>query len=111
MSGMNRNTGREIGSDAHLVQSIGDVLSTPKGSLVMLRDYGSDLPDIIDQPINGETMVDVYQATAEALDVWEPRLDLERVELVDARAGYAELQILASVNGTVTTLAVDVGAV
>lgn len=94
MTGMNRYTGRRIEGDAHLAQSLLDILTTPKGSLVMLRDYGSDLPNIIDQPLNGETLVDAYQATAEALALWEPRIDLARVQVAQTRAGFAELELL-----------------
>lgn len=93
MIGTDRHTGRALAEDAHLAQSIRDVLSTPRGTLVMLRDYGSDLPDIIDQPITPETIIDVYQATAEALAAWEPRIILERVQLLDARPGRAEIDL------------------
>lgn len=106
---MNRHTGRQIGGDAHLAQSILDILTTPKGSLVMLRDYGSDLPDIIDQPLNGETMVDAYLATAEALDLWEPRIDLARIQLVASRPGYAEFELIDA-GGNAIPMPVDLNA-
>jgi phage baseplate assembly protein W len=98
MSGMDRHTGRQLIGDAHLAQSIHDILTTPKGTRVMRRSYGSDLPNIIDQPLNGETMIDAYMATAEALDLWEPRVELARIELVGAGAGYAEF-LLTDANG------------
>jgi phage baseplate assembly protein W len=103
---MDRYTGRQIGGAAHLAQSINDILTTPKGSLVMLRDYGSDLPDIIDQPLNGETVVDAYLATAEALDLWEPRITLARIQLVTARPGYAEFELIDA-DGQVIPLPID----
>lgn len=93
MIGLNRHTGRAIAEDGHLAQSITDILTTPKGSRVMRRAYGSDLPNLIDAPINGETLVDLYLATAEALDEWEPRLDLARVQVADAEAGRVELTL------------------
>jgi Bacteriophage baseplate protein W len=105
MIGMNRHTGRKLEGGAHLAQSILDILITPKGTLVMLRDYGSDLPDVIDQPLNGETLIDVYQATAEALALWEPRLDLGRVQVVDARPGRVELE-LTDTGGNIISLPV-----
>lgn len=110
-TGMDRQTGRRITGDAHLAQSIADILTTPKGTLVMLRDYGSDLPDIIDQPLNGETLIDVFQATAEALDLWEPRLKLERVQITRARAGFAELELSAEITGNSRVLPVAVDLV
>ncbi len=109
MMGMSRHTGRKIKGSAHLAQSIHHILTTPKGSLVMLRDYGSDLPDIIDHPINGETVLDVFQATAEALDRWEPRVDLARIELVASRPGYAELE-LWDTKGNLIPMPVDLRA-
>jgi phage baseplate assembly protein W len=93
MIGLSRQTGLRIEGDAHLAQSIVDILSTPKGTRVMRRDYGSDLPLLIDQPINGETIIELYQATAEALDRWEPRIRLARVEVEEAIAGGVTLQL------------------
>lgn len=88
MIGMSRETGTALDGNAHLAQSIGDILLTPLGARVMRRDYGSDLPDLIDRPLNGETVVDVYAATADALARWEPRLRLTRVSIADAVAGH-----------------------
>lgn len=93
MIGMDRHSGAPIGEAAHLAQSIADILTTPIGSRVMRRAYGSDLPDLIDAPINGETVVDVFQAVAEALDRWEPRLALRRVQIAGASSGRMELQL------------------
>lgn len=93
MTGTSRITGRRIDRDEHLTQSITDILTTPKGSRVMRRDYGSVLPELIDAPMNGETIVDVYAATAEALDRWEPRLRLQRVEIVASSAGAMTLRL------------------
>lgn len=106
MIGTSRTTGRLIDDQARLVQSIADILSTPKGTRVMRRDYGSDLPDIIDQPMNGETMVDLFAATAEAIDRWEPEFELRRVEIASASAGRVELRL----TGEVATVTVEVAA-
>jgi phage baseplate assembly protein W len=38
MRGMSRFTGRSLGGDAHLRQSVADILATPLGSRVMRRD-------------------------------------------------------------------------
>ena len=88
MLGMNAHTGQPLAGLGHLRQSIADILSTPLNTRVMRRDYGSDLPDLIDRPLNGETLVDVYAATADALARWEPRLRLTRVSIADAVAGH-----------------------
>lgn len=79
MTGLSRTTGRPIDSAAHIRQSVWDILSTPIGSCVLRRDYGSGLFDLIDANINGATLVQIYAAVATALRKWEPRLRLRRV--------------------------------
>lgn len=81
MRGVNASTGTSIDGIDHLAQSIGDILSTPIGSRVMRRDYGSLLPQLVDQPFNGATRVRLFGAIATALMRWEPRLRLTRVSI------------------------------
>jgi phage baseplate assembly protein W len=103
MTGISRFTGAEIADAQELSEAITTILTTPKGSRVMRRDFGSDLPRLIDAPINGETLVDLYAAVAEALARWEPRIVLRRVQLADARAGQMRFAIDAdTVAGPVT---------
>lgn len=78
---MNRNTGRATGDLEHLRQSIADILTTPIGSRVMRRDYGSLVPALIDQPDNLATQVRLYAAIAGALMRWEPRLSLASMKM------------------------------
>lgn len=68
----------------HVVQSITDILTTPIGSRVLRRDYGSQIPALLDRPMNEATTLDFAVAAAEALDKWEPRVRLERLQLVAA---------------------------
>lgn len=79
MNGIDANTGKRLSGLAHLRQSIRDILTTPIGSRVMRRDYGSRLYELVDAPINRETLLDLYAATAEALAIWEPRIEVEEV--------------------------------
>lgn len=81
MIGIHASTGQTLDGMAHLWQSIGDILMTPLGSRVMRRDYGSLLPELIDQPFNDATRLRLYGATALALMRWEPRIRLIRVQL------------------------------
>lgn len=90
MKGMNATTGRTIADLDHLYQSIGRILSTPLGSRIARRDFGSDLPDLIDGPSNGAMLVRLYAAVATALMRWEPRLQLTRVQVsADMSTAYA----------------------
>lgn len=52
MNGMDATTGKPLSGDAHLAQSVADILTTPIGSRVMRRSYGSLIPSLIDAPIN-----------------------------------------------------------
>lgn len=81
MRGMNRYTGKEISGIEHLKQSIIDILTTPIGSRVMRRDYGSRLFELLDRPMSSGFAVELYAATAEALEKWEKRFKLERVKV------------------------------
>lgn len=94
MLGMNTTTGRSIADSAHLAQSVADILTTPIGSRVMRREYGSQLADLIDWPHNSATRLQAYAATAMALMRWEPRLRLTRVQLsLGAMPGQAVLDL------------------
>lgn len=95
---MSATTGAAIAVRAHITQSIADILTTPLGSRVMRRDYGSLIPYLIDQPDNAATQIRVLGAAASAIMRWEPRVTLQRVGLAHdpARMGFAELQISAT---------------
>ncbi len=94
MIGMSNTTGKALSGDAHLAQSIADILTTPLGSRVMRRDYGSLLFELIDRPINGAIRLLMHAATAIALRRWEPRLQLTRVLLVgEPQTGQMTIRI------------------
>jgi phage baseplate assembly protein W len=79
---MNRETGGAIDTLDHISQSITDILTTRIGTRVMRREYGSLLPELVDQPFNDVTRLRVYASTVMALMRWEPRISLSRVQFV-----------------------------
>ncbi|HEY4546945.1 MAG TPA: GPW/gp25 family protein [Pedomonas sp.] len=81
MKGMNAITGKVMEGEAHLRQSIADILTTPIGTRVARRDYGSLISELIDQPFNPATRLRLSSAVAQALARWEPRLRLHRVTI------------------------------
>src|SRR3546814_17693493 len=81
MSGMDRNTGAALHGDAHLRQSVATILSTPIGTRVGRRDFGSLLPALTDQPMTSSITLRPYADTAVALSRWEAPLRLRRVTL------------------------------
>lgn len=101
MIGTDATTGKAIDGLAHLRQSIADILTTPIGSRVMRRTYGSLLMQLIDQPFTGATAVRLYASVAEALMRWEPRIRLTRVGL----AGPAEGEFTLTVDAVRTDVA------
>ena len=94
MSGLDRHTGGTLKDEtAHIAHSLEVILTTPKGSRVMRRDFGCDLFEIMDAPLNGQTIADAVQAIAEAVADCEPRIALERVVLADVSAGTAVFEL------------------
>ncbi len=97
---MNRTTGAAIPLLPHIAQSLADIITTPIGSRVMRRDYGSLVPYLIDQPDNAATQLRLVAAVSSAIMKWEPRVRLTRVAIAhDAqRPGYAEIQLRGRYN-------------
>ncbi len=92
MAGMSRTTGAAIDGIDHIWQSVADILGTPIGTRVGRRDYGSEVPELIDHPLIGANVLRLYAATAVALARWEDRLRLRQVGLVlGDRPGAATL--------------------
>ena len=93
MIGLNASTGKQLSGLAHLRQSVCDILTTPIGTRVMRRDYGSRLYRLIDAPMNDATRLDMIAATYEALEIWEPRLQLEQVEVAMPKPGEVTISL------------------
>lgn len=98
MRGMNQANGQPIENVDHLCQSIHRILTTPRGSRIARRDFGSDLLPLVDAPMNPVTRVRLFAAAATALMRWEPRVKLIQLDLViDANSpGTAVLEVEGS---------------
>ena len=90
---MCKNTGKILNEIEHLKQSIVDILTTPIGSRVMLRDYGSRLFDLIDSPINDHLKIQIFAATAESLAKWEPRFKCKNISISSIENGKIEISL------------------
>lgn len=90
---MNVHTGRSIADMDHLRQSITDILSTPIGSRVMRRDYGSRLFKRLDAPLTGELLAEIYADVVEALFSYEPRFEVTNVSVVSMENGHLILDV------------------
>lgn len=80
--GMNSQTGRTITDMEHINQSIKDILTTPIGSRIERRDYGSFLFLLIDNPNDQATRLRIMSAVVIALNQWEPRININSVDLI-----------------------------
>lgn len=107
MIGTDASTGKRVDGVEHLRQSIRDILTTRKGTRVMRRAYGSDLPNLIDAPANAETIVDIIAETAVALATWEPRIDVEQVDVDEASPGRVALTVTGVYVPTGEPITVD----
>lgn len=79
-------TGRAIDGLDHIRQSIRTILTTPIGSRVERREFGSYIPELIDQPANAATRLRVMAASAGAITRWEPRVKLTRIAVATSTA-------------------------
>lgn len=93
-TGLSAVTGRALSGEAHLTQSLRDIITTPIGSRVMNRAYGSRVPFLLGQPMNRALIADVVAAVAEAVATWEPRVKLQRVLVRDMGPGRLALDLI-----------------
>lgn len=107
MIGMNANSGAALSGVDHLRQSMRDILTTRVGERVMRRAYGSRIPELVDAPLNDDTLLDIYAETAAALLTWEPRIAVEQVTAEQPAAGSVVLTVSGVYVPTGETVVVD----
>lgn len=93
MRGMDRKTGKALSGVDHLRQSVADILTTPIGSRVERRNYGSRLFELLDRPVNAVWLSDCYAYVAEAIDRLEPRLAVSSVSVSGVTDGHPTIDI------------------
>lgn len=93
---ISRHNGERISERDHIRQSLEDILTTPVGSRVLARDYGSELPALVDAPINDETRLKAIRNTAEAIERSEPRITLTRVVVDRAETGRMDISVFGT---------------
>ena len=74
-------------------QSVSTILTTPKGTRTMNREFGSDAFKLVDAGISPGTLLEISAAVGEALARWEKRVRFERLRLLDASEGRMTLQV------------------
>ena len=108
---ISRYDGRVLDYIDQIRQSIADILTTPIGSRVMRREYGSLLPELIDRPIDDVLVLQCYSAIYSALYLWEDRIIIDTIGIEYASHGVMSIRLDAVLtdSGEATSLSVDVG--
>lgn len=94
--GLHPDTGARTTDDQQLAISLRDLLTTPIGTRLMRRDYGSRIPDLIDAPLNGTTLLRLAAASYIAITRWEPRLQITRVQYQPNTPGRLTVALTAT---------------
>ena len=98
---MNQHTGAPITGDADIAQSIGRILTTPIGTRIMRRTFGSRLHELIDTPLTAKSRILWLAATAGAIRRWEDRISVDRVSVAVSAAGEQVISITGTRTDTI----------
>lgn len=79
--------------DQDIKESIWIILSTSKGERVMRPDFGCGVHDLVFAPINTTTINLVQNSIQEALTLWEPRIELIKVEVSTEKSDEGKLLV------------------
>lgn len=93
MQGLNALTGETIADLEHLRQSVRDILTTPIGSRVLRRGYGSRLLELVDKPFTQSLRLEIIAETVGAILKWEPRIEVSDVILQSHTPGAVVLDL------------------
>lgn len=102
--GMDRTRGAALVDEAHVSQSVRDILMTPVGTRVMRREYGSLLSALLDQPQNPALRLQIMSACYMALLKWEPRITLTALNFETRFNG----EMIVEITGQLTDTAGDI---
>lgn len=111
---MNRDTGRTMASEKdHIAQCVGDILTTPIGTRVMKRDYGSRVFDLVDQPGHAPNVLRLIAAATDAVERWETRVRVERGAVTTTFDGKVTMALNCRLvsTGAAVTINTVIGAV
>ncbi len=74
-------------------ESIRIILGTAKGERVMRPDFGCGIHELVFEPINTSTINKVENDVRENLTLWEPRIELVKVEAQTDDSDNGKLEI------------------
>lgn len=102
-TGMNPDSTGQLTDTDQLWNSVRDVLTTPLGTRIMRRDYGSLIPDLLDEPQNEVTRLQCMSAAVIALTQWEPRISLNGINISYSKDGAVTAELVGIITETMQT--------
>src|ERR1035437_2022285 len=98
-TGINRYTGQVISGWPDVLQCLGVIFSTRIGERVMRRWFGSMVPELLGSNMTNPTILRFWTAIIVAIDAWEPRFRVTRIQPVGSAAGMSAGQIGFAIAG------------
>ncbi|NHC13803.1 GPW/gp25 family protein [Motilibacter deserti] len=91
-----------VSDDTEIRESIRLILGTAPGERPMRPEFGCGIHDLVFGPANAATAGRASYEVRRALDRWEPRIDVEDVdvETVNPEMGVMHVRIRYSIRGT-----------
>jgi hypothetical protein len=81
MADIDQRTGEVIDNYASAVQSVGIVFSTRLAEMIMLREFGAGLIELLGRLLTSRLMSTYITLMMAAIDIWEPRFRVRRIYL------------------------------
>lgn len=88
-----RNRMSMVEDDAAIRQAIYVIIHTVPGERVMRPDFGCEIHSLIFAPANHQTAAVAERYVREALERWEPRINLKELRVIPGATEYGELLI------------------
>lgn len=91
-----------VSEDREIAESIRLILATSPGERPMRPEFGCGVHEFVFAPANATTAGDIAYAVKMALDRWEPRIELDgvNVRFDEAEYGVLYIDINYSIRGT-----------
>ena len=91
---MSRYNGSELTELEHIRQSLEDIATTPIGSRLMRREYGTLLASLMDQPIGQALYLKIYSTLYSAYVRWEDRIEISQISVAELNKGQLILDVI-----------------
>ena len=87
--------------ESNIEESIEIILRTKLGERLYLPNFGSRLSELAFEPINSETLLLTRTYTEEAVEKWEPRINLKEVRVEpDLKKSSISIEIIYQIKKT-----------